>query len=134
MLKNVRPEIRRFVVGFYSPTEPYVRQDWKPEHRDDFECDLPTANRRLLVLCRCMGARELVDGLILSSVFVADAETGEALLVRLADGVQIVADADESDRLMVERIALLALTAAYHGTPEVARALSAMAEANATAN
>lgn len=134
MLKNVRPEIHRFVVGFYSPSEPFVRHDWKPEHRDDFECDLPTANRRLLALCRSMDARESVDRMPLASVFVADAETGEPLLVRLADGTQSAGELRETDEIARARIALLAMTAACCGTPEIARALAAMAEEHACAN
>ena len=134
MFTNPRPEISRFVVGYYSINSPGVRHDWKPAHRDEYECDLVRANERLIELCRRMDAGEAVAGLIVSSVFVADADTGEPLLVRFVDGTQALGDVVETDALAAAYAALLAMTAACHGTPEIARALSAMARQSSSAN
>lgn len=124
MIENIRSESGAYAVGFYSASEPFVAQTWRPREDDPEECDLAEASRRLRALCMSMSAGEPVDGLVPASVFLRDAETGEVLLSRTSDGFQTTADrrALRSDAEHA-RLALLAMVAAYHASPEVARAL-----------
>lgn len=124
MVENIRSESGTYAVGFYSAAEPFVAQTWRPHEDDPEECDLAEASRRLRALCMSMSAGEPVDGLVPASVFLRDAETGEVLLSRTSDGFQTTAER-RSLRNDVEhaRLALLAMVAAYHASPEVARAL-----------
>ncbi len=120
MLKNIRNQAVSFVVGFYSAQELFVAQSWRPREEDDEICDFPEACERVRSLCRSMDARESVDGLVPSSVFVQDPATGEFLFSRTADGFQSVVAEDSDARA---RLVVLSMVAAYHASPDVARAL-----------
>lgn len=124
MVENIACESGTYAVGFYSATEPGIAQTWRPREDGPEECDLAEASRRLRVLCMSMSAGEPVDGLVPASVFLRDAETGEVLLSRTSDGFQTTADRralrDDVERA---RLALLAMVAAYHASPEIVRAL-----------
>lgn len=124
MIENIQNESGTYAVGFYSAAEPFVAQTWRPRENDPEECDVAEALRRLRALCMSMSAEEPVDGLVPASVFLRDAETGEVLLCRTSDGFQTTADQCAlRDDVEHARLALLAMVAAYHASPEVARAL-----------
>jgi hypothetical protein len=124
MIEGIEKQNGLYAVGFYSASEPWIAQTWRPREEDPEECDLAEAASRLRALCMSMGASEPVDGLVPASVFLRDAETGEVLLSRTSDGFQTVcppggrfADVDHA------RLALLAMVAAHHANPEVTQAL-----------
>jgi hypothetical protein len=121
MLDTIRTQAVSFAVDFFSASEPFVMQTWRPREEDSDECDFAEACRRVRSLCRSMDARENVDGLIPSSVCLRDAVTGETLFVRLADGSTDIVDGTNKDQRA--RLALVAMIAAFHASPDVARAL-----------
>lgn len=130
MIENIVDEGGRYAVGFYSASMPFVAQFWRPREKDDETCDAAEAARRLRTLCMSMASRETLDGLIPASVFVRDADTGEPLLSRTSDGCQTIADPSSIPRDGGRaRLVLLAMVAAHHASPEIARALEEAATA-----
>jgi hypothetical protein len=77
-----------FMVGFFSPSEPFIAQIWRPKEKDSEECDQEEANERFETLRKAMKKGKRVDGLIIASVFIRSVETEDAIRSMTKDGTE----------------------------------------------
>lgn len=121
----------RYVVGFFAEGLPGTSEIWRPTEDADERCDLNEASRRFASLQRSMLAGETVDGLRLASAYVRDADDGETILSRTADGSTTTENASDAFGMAGARFLLLAGLAAQNGLDLLA---GAMREAAGTGN
>lgn len=77
-----------FTVGFFSPSEPFVAQTWRPKAKSKEATSRTKADKRFDKLVRSMQKGKPVDGLLLASVWIRDESTGSYIRCMTADGTE----------------------------------------------
>jgi hypothetical protein len=82
------PKQQQFMVGFFSQSEPFIAQIWRPKEKDSEECDKGEADKRFKTLRKAMKKGKEVDGLFIASVFIRSVATGDAIRSMTKDGTE----------------------------------------------
>jgi hypothetical protein len=77
-----------FTVGFFSPSEPFIAQTWRPKDKSKEAVDRTKADKRFAKLIKAMQKGKPVDGLLLASVWMKDESTGGYIRSMTADGTE----------------------------------------------
>lgn len=77
-----------FTVGFFSPSEPFIAQTWRPKETSKEATCRPKADKRFARLVKSMKKGRPVDGLLLASVWMKNESTGSYIRSMTVDGTE----------------------------------------------